>query len=346
MINKIKSRIEQEIPIFLRYLDNSFALKKTSPLLFKSISDFVLRPGKRARPILFVIGFLGFGKKEPKRLYTSALSLELLHDFMLVHDDIIDKSELRRGKPAMHTALNHSLRKYRNIKFNGEDLAIVAGDVMYAMGLQAFLSVRTTLPEKEKSLKKLIDAAIFTGFGEFIELISSIKDISQITKEEIYKVYDFKTAYYTFAAPLAMGALLAGAKEKQADIVLRYGMAVGRAFQIKDDILGVFSEEKDIGKSVTTDIQEGKKTILIWHAYRHAGRNDRHAILKILGRNNLKRSELIQVRKIIESSGALKHAKHAINQLISNAETLLSLSSMKQEHKKILSAYTEEILCV
>ena len=130
MLNKIKNKLEKELHAYLKEIDRQYSLRKISPLLFDSIQEFVLRPGKRLRPTLLILGYMGFDKKEPPGLYTSALSLELLHDYMLVHDDIIDKSDLRRGKPSMHNQLNAYLKKYKDVKFSGTDLAIVAGDVI------------------------------------------------------------------------------------------------------------------------------------------------------------------------------------------------------------------------
>ncbi len=346
MINKIKNKIEKNIPPFLRSLETQYSLKESSPLLFKQISDFVKGNGKRARPILFIIGFMGFSKKIPQGLYTSALSLELLHDFMLGHDDIIDKSPLRRGKPSLHAALNAYLAKYRHIKFTGEDLAIVIGDVMYAMGLDAFLCVKTDPVRKERSFRKFIDAAVYTGCGEFIELLSGIKDISEITKDEVYKIYDFKTACYTFATPLSMGALLAGAQETQSDKLFHYGIYIGRAFQIKDDILGIFGAEDKIGKSVFTDLQEAKKTVLIWLAFRHASRKDKSTIKRILGKEMIRRFDLEAIRGIITRTGALDYAKAEISSLIDQADQSLRSSQMDPRYKKLLFGYTREILSV
>ncbi|MDD5730685.1 MAG: polyprenyl synthetase family protein [Candidatus Omnitrophica bacterium] len=344
MINKIKNNIEKELPVFLAGLDKKYLLRQASPVLFKCVSDFVLRKGKRARPILFIIGYRGFSGRNPRGLYTSALSLEMLHDFMLVHDDIIDKSLLRRGKPSMHKMLNDYLGKYQNAKFNGQDLAIVSGDIMYAMGLEAFLSVEEDLRRKENALKKLIDAAVYTGCGEFIELLYGIKDVSRITKEDIYKIYDFKTAIYTFAAPLSMGAALAGAQETQADILFKYGIYLGRAFQIKDDVLGMFGNEKGIGKSILTDLQEAKKTVLIWYAFNHSGRNARSEIKKILSKEKISRVDLVAIRKIITASGALDFAKKEISGLISQAQALIKTSKMRTLYKEFLYSYARQIL--
>ena len=296
--------------------------------------------------MLFIIGYLGFSNRQPQGLYKSALSLEFMHDFMLVHDDIIDKSDLRRGSPSMHILLNNYLKKFGEVKFKGEDLAIVIGDLIYALGLRAFLCVKADQKFKEKALSKFIDATVYTACGEFNELLSTIKDISKITREEIYKIYDFKTACYTFATPLSMGALLAGAQDTQAERLFQYGMLTGRAFQIKDDILGIFARESDIGKSVLSDIKEAKKTLLIWHAYHHSSRKDKFTIESVFSKDNVNRSDLLKLRKLINASGALDYARREILRLTNQAKNLLCRSAMKSKYKCLLLSYTNEILSI
>ncbi|MFA5117628.1 MAG: polyprenyl synthetase family protein [Candidatus Omnitrophota bacterium] len=346
MLNKIKIAIDRELPIFLDRLNRSFSLRKLSPILYEYIHDYVLRPGKRVRPTLLIMGYLGFARRKARGLYTSALSLELLHDFMLVHDDIIDKSDLRRGKPAMHTMFRAYLNSAKDIKFNGEDLAIVAGDIMYAMGLHAFQAVRVDLTDKEKAMKKLIEAAIYTGCGEFIELLYGTKDISEITKADIYTIYDLKTARYTFSYPLAIGATLAGANDKQIQVLFDFGARLGRAFQIKDDALGIFGTEEEIGKSILTDLQEAKKTIFIWHAYNHADRKNKGTIKRILLKEKITATDLKAIRQIISASGALEFVRKEIKDLIGEAQTLLRSSSIKKQYQSLLLSYSQQILSV
>jgi geranylgeranyl diphosphate synthase type I len=344
MLNQIKIKLERGLRQYTTRFNSLYSLRKISPLLFSSIREFILRPGKRLRPILFIIGYLGFAKKEAPGLYTSALSLELLHDYMLVHDDIIDKSSLRRGKPSMHSQLNSYLKKFKGAKFSGEDLAIVTGDVMYALALHSFLSVEVPSQRKEKALKKLIEAALLTGSGEFVELLCGTKDIAKITKNDIYKIYDLKTAFYTFAAPLAMGAILAGASDLEVEKLVCFGISSGRAFQIKDDIMGMFSNEKEIGKSMLTDLKEAKKTLLVWFAYMHAGAKDKFALRNMLNKNNANKSDLHAMRKLITDSGALAHAQKEINRLLAGSRKLIDASKMRPEIKKLLTGYTQEIL--
>jgi len=344
MLLKIKNRIKKELRVYVGAINKLYSLNKLSPILFKNIKEFICRDGKRIRPILFCIGYLGFSKKAPCGLYRSALSLELLHDFMLVHDDIIDKSDKRRGKPAMHALLRSSLGQNKKVKFKGEDLALVAGDVMYAMALDAFLAVRENMQRKEETLKKLFLAALYTGSGEFIELLLGIKPIEKVTRQDIYKIYDYKTAHYTFASPLTMGATLAGAKPHQIKKLYAYGMLVGRAFQIKDDILGTFGTVKGIGKSNLTDIKEAKRTLLVWYAFNHAGKKDRLTIKRIMENKVTQDAELIKMRSIITATGALAYAQDQIKYLYRQALNQIHNLSMDQKYKQTLDNFSQKIL--
>jgi len=346
MFLKIKIRVEKELSAYVRSIDELYSLHKLSPILFKSIKEFICRDGKRVRPILFCIGYLGFSKKTPQGLYRSALSLELLHDFLLVHDDIIDKSDTRRGKPSMHKLLNNYLLKDQKAKFSGEDLSIVAGDVLYAMALDAFLAIKENARRKENALKKLITAALYTGSGEFIELLLGIKKIEKITREDIYKIYDHKTANYTFASPLTMGAILAGAKPNQIEKLSSYGLLLGRAFQIKDDIIGTFGKEKETGKSNLTDIKEAKRTLLVWYAFNHAGRKDKLIIKKIMESKFTRNSELFKMRQIIVNTGALAYARNQIGYLFSKAQKQLNGLKMDKRYTQALDEFSQEILKV
>ena len=344
MFLKIKKMVEKELHAYIGSINKLYALNKLSPVLFKNIKEFICRDGKRVRPILFCIGYLGFSKKAPPGLYRSALSLELLHDFMLVHDDIIDKSDQRRGKPAMHALLRNYLEKNKKVKFKGEDLAIVVGDVMYAMALDAFLAIRQNMRRKEEALKKLFLAALYTGSGEFIELLLGIKPIEKVTRQDIYKVYDYKTANYTFASPLTMGATLAGAKPGQIKKLYSYGILLGRAFQIKDDIIGTFGTAKEIGKSNLTDIKEAKRTLLVWYAFNHAGIKDRLMIKRIMENKVIKNNELIKMRSIITDTGALVYAQDQIKDLYTQALNQIRGLNMDQKYKQTLDNFSKKTL--
>ena len=346
MFLKIKNRIEQELSRYIRSLDKTYSLRKLSVLLLSSIKEFIARDGKRIRPILFCLGYLGFSKKAAPGLYRSALSLELLHDFLLVHDDIIDKSDTRRGKPSMHALLNRHLKNKKGLKFSGQDLSIIIGDVMYALALDAFLAVREKPERKERALKKLITAALYTASGEFIELLLGEKPIEKITKSDIYKIYDYKTANYTFASPLAIGAILAGAEESQLKKLFDYGMCLGRAFQIKDDIIGTFAKQSDIGKSNLSDIGGAKRTLLIWYAYNHCDKKGKFAIRKAFSAKQAGQKELFKIRQVLSDSGSLNYAKQEIKKLLNNAQRAIKSLGMARDSYEALINFSQKILTV
>ncbi|MDI6758651.1 MAG: polyprenyl synthetase family protein [Candidatus Omnitrophota bacterium] len=345
MFLKILDKIEREIKSSLSDIDKLYSLSSISGLLYKNINEFVLRKGKRLRPLLFIIGYLGFSKKPAAGLYKSAVSFELMHDFLLIHDDIIDKSATRRLKPSMHEMLNKFLRNHQDIKFSGQDLSIVTGDIVCALSISSFLSIKENARRKEQALKKFIKAIAHTACGEFIELLYGIKNIDKITKDNIYKIYDLKTASYTFASPLSCGAALAGARKKEADKLYHYGMLLGRAFQIKDDLLGLFSPQLKTGKSCFTDLQEAKKTILIWHAYNHSSKKDKVTIKRIFSKKRIALSDLLKTRKIVTASGALNYAKKEITRLIKKAEIINKTSKMREKYKVPLNTYLAKLLC-
>ena len=344
MFLKIKIRIEKELRNYIRSANKTHSLNKLSPVLFKSIKEFVLRDGKRVRPILFCIGYMGFSARKPSGLYRSAISLELLHDFLLVHDDIIDRSVQRRGRPSMHALLNNYLGCNRKAKFNGEDLAIVAGDVIYAMALDTFLAIKENAQRKEAALKKLIATVLCTASGEFIELLLGIKALEKVTQKDIYKIYDYKTANYTFASPLAIGATLAGAKTDRVKKLHAYGMLLGRAFQIKDDIIGIFGEVKQTGKSNLTDIQEAKRTLLLWYAFNHADKKDKLIIKRIITGSSVNNAALIKMRKIIMATGALAYARNQIKYLQAKAQNQINRLKMNKKYKQALDNFSQRIL--
>ncbi len=344
-ILKIQAHIDAELVKFLKSIEDKFSDKIIPSVLFDNIEGFLLRKGKRLRPVLFIISYMGFAERLKKNLYTTAVSFEFLHGFLLIHDDIIDKAIVRRGKPSMNRIFDTVFKNQQNKKFDGDDLSIIAGDILYAISIDAFLSIKEKIQNKENALKKFIESAIFTEIGEFIELTYGLKDIDKITQQDIYKIYAMKTAYYTFAYPLSIGAVLAGADKKQADALFNCGLLFGKAFQIKDDILGVFGNESDTGKSSITDIKEGKKTILLWYAYNNASYFQKKTINEIFNKKATY-NDLLKIQDIFINTGALEYAREQIKVLIKDAGKHLENLQMESVYKGVLLNYIQQILQV
>ncbi len=337
MIHTTIQRIDQSLMAFLARSRKEYPFGQVHPILFDSIQDFCARPGKRIRPLLMAISYQGYTprKKLPSHLYTACGCLELLHDFMLIHDDIIDCSDLRRGKPTLHKILARAHKAACSEKL-GSDLAIVAGDIVYALAIDAFLTVEEDPGRKEEALKYFVQTAAFTAMGEFIDILHGFEHVKNIAEKDVFLNYSLKTARYTFECPLRIGAILAGVNGKELETLSQIGLMMGQAFQIQDDIIGIFSTEQKIGKSILSDITECKKTILVCHAYQTLTGSRRHQFMKIFEKPKKTYADLVRIRRIFIETGSLTYSLEKVCTLFSRSSQLLETLSMKPVFKKAL----------
>ena len=262
--------------------------------------------------------------------------MEFLHNFMLIHDDIIDRSDLRRGRPTMHKILAHTVKTNDPDKL-GIDLGIIAGDIVYALAIDAFLSIDEPLDRKERALKYFIQTAAFTAMGEFIDTVCGVKGIADVDEKEVFLNYTLKTARYTFDCPMVTGAILAGADKREIKRISQFGILIGQAFQVQDDIIGIFETEEAIGKSILSDLAEGKKTILVAHAYRTLKGKQHQAFLEIFNKKNKTLKDLDVVKKIFVEGGSLAYALDAVNTRLAQAQKILKKLKMNDEYRELIS---------
>ncbi len=347
MLKQIRKKIDREIDIFFKKDKLALDLAKSNFSLYKELRKFSLSSGKRIRPSLFVLAYEGLRTKKTKDIYKTAVSFELLHDFFLIHDDIIDRSDLRRGVPSIHKILSRvETKTSTGLGPNGSDLAIIAGDILFSLAMRAFLSSKVCSKNCLKALDKFISCSFYTEIGEYIEMLETTKSIEDVKKEDIYKIYELKTAKYTFSYPLSIGAELASAPEKTIKGLFNYGISVGIAFQINDDILGLFANEEKSGKSSFSDLNEAKKTLLVWRAFQAGSLKDKKAIKRLLGKAKINKQDLYTMRIIVEKTGSLAYAKKEINRYFSKSQKFLLTLKMKEAQKQELNLFTKRILGV
>ena len=338
MIEKLRKNIDISLASFLETVKKDYKLHLVSPLLFESIREFTLREGKRLRPLLLILTYKAYsspGQKISKELYNASTCMEFLHNFMLIHDDIIDSSDLRRGKPTLHKILAKTTPSSNPQKL-GIDLGIIAGDIVYALAIDAFLSIKETLERKERALKYFIQTAAFTAMGEFIDTVHGVKSINQISEKDVFLNYTLKTARYTFDCPMVTGAILAGAPDKDIKKISKFGILIGQAFQIQDDIIGIYETEKNIGKSILSDLAEGKKTILVVHAYKTLKGSQRKRFLEIFHKTTKTMADLEEVKTIFIQTGSLSYALKTVKTLLAKAQKILSQLNMNQEYRHLI----------
>lgn len=338
MIQELKKEIDKSLGIFLKRIKKEYKLGLVNPILFKSIEEFTLRKGKRIRPLLLILSYKGYSKKDPRisqALYNASTCIELLHNFMLIHDDIIDRSDLRRGKPTLHRILRKAAQTEDQEKL-GYDLSIIAGDIVYALAIDAFLSINEDPRRKEEALKHFIKTAAFTAMGEFIDILHGVEKVQHIKEKDVFLNYTLKTAKYTFECPLVIGAILAGAGKKDIGKLSSLGIMIGQAFQIQDDILGVFGSQKSIGKSILSDIAEFKKTLLICHAYDKLAPKKRAVFLRYFLKPKKSYQDLVAIRKILINCKSLHYSLNKIKQLLNKSQKIIRELSIKSPYRELI----------
>ncbi|WP_369046058.1 polyprenyl synthetase family protein [Sinomonas sp. P10A9] len=227
--------------------------------------------GKRLRPQLAFHAYAAFGGRDADACATLAAAIELLHAALLVHDDVIDRDFVRRGRPNIaglyrDDALARGLSQ-EEARHLGVSVAVIAGDLLLA-GAFRLADLASADPEVRVRLSDVMHAAVTDAAAGELDDVLMAHDPEQ-TLDDVLEMEQLKTAAYSFAAPMRLGAILAGAPETSAEDVARVGMLVGAAYQVIDDVLGTFGDEAQTGKPVTSDLREGKLTVLTAYARSH-----------------------------------------------------------------------------
>ena len=241
--------------------------------------------GKRIRPSLLLLGAHAMGYSGPAAIRLGAV-VEMVHTATLVHDDIIDGADMRRGRPSANTTW-------------GNEKCVLAGDWLY---MQAF---RVALEEKNlRVLDLLIGLTQQMVEGELLQIQKLGKAVSEA---EYFDLIYRKTACL-FAVSMRLGAVLAGATEAEEAKVAAYGRTVGLAFQIVDDVLDLTATEEVLGKPVASDLREGKATLAVIHSSDHGTASDRQAIQRVLDDRSFENVSRGQIQAILEKNGSVEYA--------------------------------------
>ena len=338
MINKLKKEIEKNLELFLDEVKVDYKLNLINPSLYKNIREFCLRKGKRIRPLLLILSYKGYRNKTKRNmpsLYKASICIELLHNFMLIHDDIIDNSDLRRGKPTLHKLLGNTIKTSNKEKL-GYDLGIIAGDIVYAFAIDAFTSIKESYERKEKALKYFVQTAAFTAMGEFIDTINGVDTLDNVKEKDVFLNYTLKTSRYTFDCPLVIGAILAGANKNEIKKLSEIGLLTGQAFQIQDDIIGIFDSEKNIGKSILSDLAESKKTILVCHSYKELKGANKKELIRIFNKKKKTFKDLKVIRELFIKAGSLQYSLNEIQLRYNKSVKLLKSLKMDAKYRDVI----------
>ncbi|HBP00955.1 MAG TPA: hypothetical protein DD454_01980 [Candidatus Moranbacteria bacterium] len=333
-----KEKIDKEIEVFLD--GKILEISKDDEWVaegMKYVKDLVLAGGKRIRPALMYWGYKAADGEDEEKIMKACVGIELVHIFLLIHDDIIDRSERRHGLETVNLWGERKGRKMferGDIRRFGYSMATIFGDMAYAWANQAILEAELDPKNTLKALSYLQDIVSLTVVGQSQDLVIEYK--LEAKEDEISQMYRNKTAKYTFEGPLHLGALLAGADEKVLASFSGYGIPIGIAFQIQDDILGVFGSEEKLGKSTASDIMEGKKTILTARVFSDGSILQQERLQYLLGRKDINSEEINEFQEIVMDSGALKYAKKKAEEYAEQGRGEIEKAPIGEEARKFL----------
>jgi len=311
----------------------------------KSIREMTLAGGKRLRAAFMYWGYKVAGGKDDEKIIEASMSIELTHIFLLIHDDIIDQDDFRHGIKAIHKKYEGLARKfYRQTepKHFGESLAIIVGDMAAAFGNDIIFNSDFEPARKQQALSKLQEIVVNTVSGEILDVMLEAK--GKATEKEILEVHRNKTAKYTVEGPLHLGALLAGTDKKDLETLSAYSIPIGIAFQIQDDILGVFGSEKKLGKPVCSDLREGKQTLLIAKALEFGGPAERKTVKRLLGKRDVTEDEIEIFRNVIRSTGSLEYSQKLAKKFVAEGKSVLEDLHPQRNIKDFLTGIADYIV--
>lgn len=281
-----------------------------------AIRALCLRGGKRVRPRLCVLGYEGVTRTAaPTGVYTFAAGVELLHAFMLVHDDLIDGAEVRRGGPSVHRMLGqaHAGTPSRSV----EHLGMLAGDLLFATSVDTMLSARLPATRLRTAVQRVLSAANDAAVGEYLDVLFERRPIEACTSADLADVLRLKTAGYTFEAPLCSGALLAGASEVTCEALSAFGTRVGVAYQLVDDLIDLFGDAATTGKPAGGDVRQGKRTVLVRLALERAGSSDARILRDALdARDAVTPEQIVDVIDAVRRTGAGASVSERVRSLV------------------------------
>lgn len=289
--------------------------------LYGLLSEYTANAGKRHRPLICVLAAEAVGG-DPKRAWSSAAAIEHFHTAALIHDDIMDSSLTRRGVPCLHVT-------------EGDALAINAGDLALSLVTGTVVEDDSLEPEcRLRVLRELVDMTTRTIEGQALDIGWARDDRFDLTVDDYLIMANHKTAFYSGAVPLAVGAIVGGGTEEQIAALRAFGQATGLAFQIQDDVLNLVGTREATKKDFRSDITEGKRTLAAVHALQNAPERER--LLDLLATRTEDPALLEEAVQIMRESGSIDFARSYARDLVLSAKNDLEGALPKTKARDLL----------
>ena len=346
------AELVSRIPEIERALRSSFReAGRRDPARFRPyvdlLEEFVLRGGKRFRALMVLAGYHIATRRDPRPAYPAAAAMEHFQGWMLIHDDIIDHSEVRRGGPTVHRELEARHRAAGRLgdgASEGVGLGITLGDLEEPFTVEALLRCRLPPGRLLRALSEYVRMTRLTAYGQVLDIVNGNRPIGDLREADVLLVHELKSAIYTVAAPLRIGATLGGAPEGLIDELGRFGIDIGIAFQLRDDILGTGLGTQATGKSAN-DLSEGKRTLLAVKAWQEADETGRAELSAALGNPQATPELLRGAQAVIRRSGSLAYSEARIARLSERAyRRLRSSRRLSRAQRALLEEIGERLV--
>ena len=291
--------------------------------LYAPLSAFTANAGKRHRPLICMLAATAVGGSfESAR--SAAAAIEHFQSGALIHDDIADNGQLRRGKPCMHLT-------------EGTGLAINCGDLALTMVTKTVLDDPTLESDvKLRVLHELTEMIVRTIEGQALDLGWVRDERFDISVDDYLDMATHKTAFYSGATPLAAGAIIGGGSDEQIEALRAFGLHTGLAFQIQDDLLNLVGTKEAANKDFRTDITEGKRTLVVVHALQNAAPEARERLVEILSSKERDPEVLAEAVAIMEETGSIDYARTFAEDLTLNAKARLAGALPPSQYRDLL----------
>jgi geranylgeranyl diphosphate synthase type I len=309
---RVDARIEEVLDV---EIERWAAVDESLDEPLRALREFVLAGGKRLRPAFAMWAFVGAGGDgEDPIIVDAGAALELLHTFALIHDDVMDNSDRRRGLATIHRqfeAAHHDAGLRGETRRFGEGAAILIGDLAFVYADQMLRGARADAIDVFNELRLEVNV------GQYLDLVGTVRGDASV--EMARTICRYKSGKYTVERPLHLGAALAGRLDELMAPLSTYGDPLGEAFQLRDDILGTFGDSERTGKPVGEDLREGKPTTLFALARDAAAGADAALLADRYGAADMSADEVAAIQSIFERTGARAAVEAQVDSLVDQA---------------------------
>jgi geranylgeranyl diphosphate synthase, type I len=343
----IRAEVAAALERFLRGQHDVLAAIGDDLLPWLQVMSELLAGGKRLRPAFCYWGWRAADGPDCQEILTAAACLELLQASALVHDDVMDASETRRGRPAVHRqfASRHEAAGYSgSADAFGTGAAILIGDALLSWTDELYHGSGLPAETLQRGQPMLNAMRTEVAAGQYLDLVNQFSRGESV--HSALRVITYKTAKYTIERPLHLGAAMAGGPPELAAAIAatctEYGLPLGVAFQLRDDILGVFGDPAQTGKPVSGDLREGKRTVLVALAYERAAPAQARLLDRHLGDRELSEAAADEVREVITTTGALAECETLIGASVKEATAALDGAPITADSRAALTELAVE----